>query len=104
MFHYKIKSIICALIFGVDAGLGPWTGDAANKSDIMDEIFKQGSIELFMSGMRLEDFRRIHPGLVPPSAGSYSNERNRNFYPYPFDERTNNPIYATQSKYLNNFY
>ncbi len=78
-------------VFGVDAGLGPWTGNAINKADIMDEIFKERSIELFMSGMRLEDSRRIHPNFVPPAAGSYFNERNRNFYPYPFDERTNNP-------------
>jgi len=78
-------------VFGVNAGLGVWTGNATSKSDIMDEIFKERSIELFMSGMRLEDSRRIHPNLVPPSAGSYTNERNRNFYPYPFDERSNNP-------------
>jgi len=78
-------------VFGVNAGLSAWTGDATNKADIMDEIFKQRSIELFMSGMRLEDSRRIHPDLVPPTAGSYLNERNRNFYPYPFDERSNNP-------------
>lgn len=77
-------------VFGVNAGLGPWTGNTSSKSDIMDEIFKQRSIELFMSGMRLEDSRRIHPNLVPPAAGSYTNERNRNFYPYPFDERINN--------------
>lgn len=78
-------------VFGVNAGLGAWTGDANSKSDILDEIFKERSIELFMSGMRLEDSRRLHPDLVPPAAGSYTNERNRNFYPYPFDERSNNP-------------
>ncbi len=78
-------------VFGVNAGLGAWTGNATSKSDIMDEIFKQRSIELFMSGMRLEDSRRIHPNLIPPAAGSYTNERNRNFYPYPFSERANNP-------------
>ena len=78
-------------VFGVNAGLGPWTGDVTNKSDIMDEIFKERSIELFMSGMRMEDSRRIHPNLVPPAEGSYFSERNRNFYPYPFDERSNNP-------------
>ncbi len=61
-------------VFGVDAGLGPWTGNATNKSDIMDEIFKQRSIELFMSGMRLEDSRRIHPNLIPPAAGSLMKE------------------------------
>lgn len=78
-------------VFGVNAGLGAWTGNATSKSAILDEIFKERSIELFMSGMRLEDSRRLHSDFVPPAAGSYTNERNRNFYPYPFDERSNNP-------------
>jgi hypothetical protein len=78
-------------IFGVNAALGPWSGDQNSQSAIMDEIFKNRSIELFMSGMRLEDSRRIHPNLVIPTSGDYFNERNRNFYPYPFNERENNP-------------
>lgn len=77
-------------VFGVNAGLDAWAGDENNKSDILDEIFRNRSIELFMSGMRLEDSRRIHSGLVPLSGGDYYNERNRNYYPYPFDERENN--------------
>jgi hypothetical protein len=78
-------------VFGVNAGLGSWTGDTTSKTDIMNEIFKNRSIELFMSGMRLEDSRRIHPNLVIPAGGDYIIERNRNYYPYPFDERENNP-------------
>ncbi len=78
-------------IFGVNAALDPWSGDENSQSDIMDEIFKNRSIELFMSGMRFEDSRRIHPSLVLPTSGDYFIERNRNFYPYPFDERENNP-------------
>lgn len=78
-------------VFGVNASLGPWTGNANSQSDIMNEIFKNRSIELFMSGMRLEDSRRIHPNLSIPTSGDYFIERNRNYYPYPFDERENNP-------------
>jgi len=78
-------------VFGVNAALDPWSGDENSLSEIMDEIFKNRSIELFMSGMRLEDSRRIHPNLVLPTSGDYFIERNRNFYPYPFDERENNP-------------
>ena len=41
-------------VFGVNAALGAWTGDENSQSDILDEIFKNRSIELFMSGMRLD--------------------------------------------------
>ncbi|WP_457617213.1 RagB/SusD family nutrient uptake outer membrane protein [Lutibacter sp.] len=78
-------------VYGVNAALGPWAGNANSQADILDEIFRNRSIELFMTGMRLEDSRRIHPSLVPPASGDYYNERNRNYYPYPFDERENNP-------------
>ena len=78
-------------IFGVNAALGAWAGDVNSQSEILDEIFKNRSIELFMSGMRFEDSRRIHPGLNIPTSGDYFIERNRNYYPYPFDERENNP-------------
>jgi len=78
-------------VFDVNAALGAWTGDENNKSDILDEIFKNRSIELFMSGMRFEDSRRMHPNLTIPAGGDYFIERNRNYYPYPFNERENNP-------------
>lgn len=76
--------------FGVNAGLGAWTGDDTNKSDILDEIFKNRSIELFMSGMRLEDSRRIHASFTPSNDVDYISERNRNYYPYPYEEKANN--------------
>jgi hypothetical protein len=44
-------------------------------------IYKHRSIELFMSGLRLEDMRRFARPLT---------ERKRNFFPYPFRERDNN--------------
>ncbi|WP_456376305.1 RagB/SusD family nutrient uptake outer membrane protein [Lutibacter sp.] len=78
-------------VFGVNAALGAWTGDENSQSEILDEVFKNRSIELFMSGMRFEDSRRIHPNLDIPVSGDYFIERNRNYYPYPFNERENNP-------------
>jgi starch-binding outer membrane protein, SusD/RagB family len=74
---------------GVDANLAPWAGNAASQADILEEIYKNRCIELFMTGMRLEDSRRFHPDY--PTAQSTTNERNRNFYPYPTIERENNP-------------
>ncbi|MEZ4902661.1 MAG: RagB/SusD family nutrient uptake outer membrane protein [Spirosomataceae bacterium] len=69
----------------VGAGLTAYTG--ANTADaILTEIYRQRCMELFMSGMRLEDTRRFGR----PAAGATGSERNRNWYPYPLIERTNN--------------
>ncbi len=77
-------------IYGVNADLPAWSGDKNNKTAVLNEIYKNRCIELFMTGMRLEDSRRLHPNLDIPKEGSYTNERNRNYYPYPFKERENN--------------
>jgi tetratricopeptide (TPR) repeat protein len=66
--------------FGVGADLPPLTGPLTQQQ-ILDEIYRQRSIELFMSGLRLEDMRRF---------GRPNSERRRNFLPYPFLERDNN--------------
>jgi hypothetical protein len=65
---------------GVGAGLPPIAGPLT-QSQILDQIYKHRSIELFMSGLRLEDMRRFER---PTS------ERGRNFMPYPLRERDNN--------------
>lgn len=71
-------------LYGVNANLpgysGPQTQDA-----VLQEIFRNRCIEMYMSGLRLEDSRRF--GRPGPPGG----ERNRNFYPYPLRERDNNP-------------
>ncbi len=72
-------------IFGVNANLpaysGPMTRDA-----ILQEIYKNRCIELYMSGMKMEDGRRFgRPGPQDDNP-----ERTRNFYPYPNVERDNN--------------
>jgi hypothetical protein len=65
--------------FGVGADLPPVA--LATQAEILTEIYRQRSIELFMSGLRLEDMRRFNRPL---------SERRRNFFPYPFQERDNN--------------
>lgn len=68
-------------IYGVGAGLPPIIGPLTQEQ-LLTEIYRQRSIELFMSGLRLEDMRRL---------GRPLDERKRNFFPYPFQERDNNP-------------
>jgi len=65
--------------WGVGADLPPVAPATIN--DLLTEIYRQRSIELFMSGMKLEDMRRFNRPLA---------ERKRNFFPYPFQERDNN--------------
>ena len=77
-------------VFGVNAGLGDWTGDETDRTAVLNEIYKNRCIELFMTGMRLEDSRRIHSDFTPANAADYVSERNRNYYPYPFQEKANN--------------
>ena len=76
---------------GVNANLPAWSGNTSSKTDILEEIYKNRSIEMFLTGMRFEDSRRFHPNYVVPMETNTTNERNRNFYPYPFTERENNP-------------
>jgi starch-binding outer membrane protein, SusD/RagB family len=66
--------------FGVGADL-PAIPGPLTQEQLLDQIYKHKSIELFMTGMRFEDARRLRP----------VSERKRNFLPYPFRERDNNP-------------
>jgi hypothetical protein len=68
-----------ALGIGADLPLlvGPLT-----QAQILDQIYRNRCIELYMSGLKLEDMRRF---------GRATSERTRNFMPYPFRERDNNP-------------
>lgn len=68
-------------LFGVGAGLPPINGPLT-QDELLREIYRQRAIELFMLGLRLEDMRRFGRPLT---------ERRRNFLPYPFLERDNNP-------------
>jgi hypothetical protein len=66
--------------YGVGADLPPLVG--LTQAQILDQIYKHRCIELFMSGLKLEDMRRF---------GRANSERTRNLLPYPFLERDNNP-------------
>ena len=67
--------------YGVGADL-PLLVGPLTPAQILTEVYKQRSIEMFLSGQRLEDSRR----LARPQA-----ERKRNFLNYPFRERDQNP-------------
>lgn len=67
--------------FGVGADQPPYAG-AITQDALLQQVYRQRAIELYMSGLRLEDQRR----LARPVA-----ERKRTWLPYPFVERDNNP-------------
>jgi len=67
--------------FGVGANQ-PAMNSFGSYAAILDEIYRQRCIELFMSGQKLEDMRRF---------GRPNTERKRNLMPYPLRERDNNP-------------
>ncbi len=66
--------------FGLGADLPALTGNFT-QSDLLTKIYQNRCIELFMSGLKLEDMRRFNLPLT---------DRKRNFLPYPFAERDNN--------------
>jgi starch-binding outer membrane protein, SusD/RagB family len=73
-------------VFGVGANLPAYTGPMDAPS-LLKEIYRNRCIELFMSGMKLSDSRRF----ARPGPNDLNAERNRNYYPYPLQERSGNP-------------
>ena len=67
-------------IYGVNANQP--AAAPATIAELLDQIYPHRSIELFMSGLKLEDMRRF---------GRPAAERKRNLMPYPLRERDNNP-------------
>lgn len=72
--------------FGVGAGLPPYAGPVTEAA-LREELFYQRAVELYLQGLRLHDARRL--GRPGPSSNPF--ERNRDFYPFPQQERINNP-------------
>ena len=72
-------------IYGVNAAQPAYSGPLT-QADLLQDIYKQRRLEMFMSGQELEDSRRF--GRSAPNTAN--EERNRNFYPYPQLERDNN--------------
>jgi hypothetical protein len=71
--------------WGIGADLPAYAG-IKTANAILTEIYKNRCIELFLSGLKLEDSRRFGRA----SAGTAIAERTRNWYPYPLTERDNN--------------
>ena len=67
--------------FGVGAQLPPIVGPL-NQTNLLTQIYRHRCIELYMSGLKLEDMRRF---------GRPDAEKRRNLFPYPFIEKDNNP-------------
>jgi starch-binding outer membrane protein, SusD/RagB family len=65
---------------GIGADLAPVV--PANVTELLTQIYRNRCIELYLSGMKLEDMRRF---------GRPNTERKRNLFPYPFRERDSNP-------------
>lgn len=72
--------------FGLGADLPAYAGPV-DQASLLQEIYKNRAIELYLSGMKLEDSRRFNR----PGPGSATAERTRNYYPYPQQERDGNP-------------
>lgn len=71
---------------GVSAGLPAYSG-AVTPDALLFEVYKQRCAELYLSGLKWEDTRRFNRPAPPADL----TERNRIFYPYPDQERLNNP-------------
>lgn len=68
--------------FGVGAGIAAGYTGPVDAASLLNEIYRNRCIELFFSGLKLEDMRRF---------GRPESERKRNLFPYPFRERDGNP-------------
>lgn len=67
---------------GIGANISAGFTGSADVNALLTEIYRNRCIEMFHSGLKLEDMRRFNRP---------ENERGRNFFPYPLDERNNNP-------------
>jgi len=72
--------------FGIGAGLPAYAGPQT-KDAVLAAIYANRCMEMMMSGLRFGDSRRFGR----PGPNDANPERNRNWYPYPFSERDNNP-------------
>jgi starch-binding outer membrane protein, SusD/RagB family len=72
-------------IYGIGATQAPYSGPLTT-IDLLNDIYKQRRLEMFLSGQELEDSRRFGR----PAPNTANEERNRTFYPYPSIERDNN--------------
>ncbi|KKN22223.1 hypothetical protein LCGC14_0917480, partial [marine sediment metagenome] len=76
--------------FGINANVEPYEGPQTTEA-LLSEIYKNRRAELFLMGLSLEDSRRFDRPEPSGNSMIYTEERNRNFYPYPDLERNSNP-------------
>lgn len=74
-------------VYGIGADLPAYSGPMT-QADLLNEIYRNRCIELYLSGLKLEDSRRFNR----TAPGTPAAERSRNFYPYPQQERDGNPV------------
>lgn len=79
-------------VYGLNAAMADQSSylSSLSQDELLEEIYKNRCIELFFTGQRLVDSRRFHPALAISPSVDLSSERNRNYYPYPQEERDNN--------------
>ncbi len=82
----EVRTQVSGDIFGVNAALPAYSG-AVTKDDLLLEVYRQRCAELYLTGQKVEDSRRFDRPAPPTNV----TERNRNFYPYPDQERITNP-------------
>jgi len=78
--------------FGIGADLPVYAG-GNTQPEILEEIYRNRCIELYMQGWKMEDLRRFNRSNAP------NVEKNRNLYPFPFRERDNNPNTPTDPSF-----
>ena len=74
----------------VDAALDEYTGEESAEA-VLEAIYTNRRAELFLTGMSLEDSRRFNRPEPSGTPRIFTEERNRNFYPFPESERNSNP-------------
>jgi starch-binding outer membrane protein, SusD/RagB family len=75
--------------FGINAALPAYSG-IVDVPNLLIEVYRQRCAELYLQGVKMEDCRRFsRPSAV--AAPAATDERTRNFYPYPVTERNLNP-------------
>lgn len=76
-----LKQTPAADVFGIAANISAGYTGASDVNSLLTEVYRNRCIELYFSGLKLEDMRRFSRPLT---------ERKRNFFPYPIAERNNN--------------
>jgi len=75
--------------FGLGAALPEYSGDQ-DQASLFTEIYRQRTAELYLTGLRFDDMRRLGRPVPSGSNVPLDFERNRIWYPYPTQERLNN--------------